>query len=65
MDFAVLFDMDGVIVDSNPYHRLALDRFFEKYGISLSEDDLKNMYLAAPTRTGCAMCFRPRPLPRR
>ncbi|WP_224994355.1 HAD family phosphatase [Cesiribacter sp. SM1] len=41
MNFAVLFDMDGVIVDSNPYHRLAFQSFLKQHNIVLSEDELK------------------------
>ena len=37
---AVVFDMDGVIVDSNPYHKISLDQFFEKYGLSVTEEEL-------------------------
>lgn len=40
-DFAVIFDMDGVIVDSNPFHRKALTDFFQKNGYVLSEDQMK------------------------
>ena len=39
--FAVIFDMDGVIIDSNPYHRIALRRFCEKYGYQLSDEYMK------------------------
>jgi len=39
--FAVIFDMDGVIVDTNPYHRIALKEFCEKHGYHLSDDYLK------------------------
>jgi beta-phosphoglucomutase len=38
---AFLFDMDGVIVDSNPYHKVALKQFCKKYGFELSEDQLR------------------------
>src|SRR5258707_5415712 len=38
--FAFVFDMDGVIVDTNPYHKVALRQFAEKYGYSLSEEEL-------------------------
>jgi len=31
--FAFVFDMDGVIVDTNPYHKIALRQFAEKYGL--------------------------------
>ncbi len=35
--FAFVFDMDGVIVDTNPYHKIALRQFAEKYGYQLDE----------------------------
>jgi beta-phosphoglucomutase len=38
---AFLFDMDGVIVDSNPVHKIALKQFCKKYGQDLSEEQLK------------------------
>ena len=38
---AFIFDMDGVIVDSNPYHKIALKQFCKKYGKDLSEEDLR------------------------
>jgi beta-phosphoglucomutase len=41
-DFAVIFDMDGVMVDSNPYHKIALKQFCEKHGYHLSDEELKN-----------------------
>lgn len=39
--YAFLFDMDGVIVDSNPAHKIALRQFCKKYGYDLSEHQLK------------------------
>lgn len=41
MNFAVLFDMDGVIIDSNPFHKLALDVFLADKGFHLSEEERK------------------------
>ncbi len=38
---AFIFDMDGVIVDSNPAHKIALKQFVKKYGKDLSEDELR------------------------
>lgn len=38
---AVLFDMDGVIADTNPFHKTAIRQFCEKYGFQLTEDELK------------------------
>src|SRR5688572_23338487 len=38
--FAVIFDMDGVIVDSNPVHKIAIEKFCKKYNLELTEDKL-------------------------
>ena len=38
---SVIFDMDGVIVDSHPAHRRAWQIFLQTLGRSVSEDDLK------------------------
>jgi len=38
---AFIFDMDGVIVDSNPTHKIALKQFCKKLGYDLSETDLR------------------------
>jgi beta-phosphoglucomutase len=39
--FAVIFDMDGVLVDTNPYHKIAIDQFCNKYGFKLSVEELR------------------------
>src|SRR5690606_34896516 len=38
---AFIFDMDGVIADSNPYHKIALRQFCEQHGYRLTETDLR------------------------
>lgn len=40
-NFAVIFDMDGVLVDNNPYHRQAWHVFTKEHGFSLTDDELK------------------------
>ena len=42
MDLLVgfIFDMDGVIVDSNPFHRIALKQFCKQHGHDLTEEQL-------------------------
>lgn len=40
-NFAVIFDMDGVLVHSNPAHKIALEQFCAKHGFSLTEEELK------------------------
>lgn len=39
--FAVLFDMDGVIVDNNSYHQISWGKFCQNYNLTLSEAELK------------------------
>jgi beta-phosphoglucomutase len=38
---AFLFDMDGVLIDSNPYHKIALKQFCKKHGHDLDEEQLR------------------------
>lgn len=43
--FGVVFDMDGVIVDTNPYHKISLKQFCEKYGYHFTDEELiKRIY---------------------
>ena len=35
---SVLFDMDGVIVDTEPLHRKAYFKMFDEFGINVSEE---------------------------
>lgn len=37
----LIFDMDGVIIDSNPFHKISLQQFCKKHGHDLSEDQLR------------------------
>ena len=41
---AFIFDMDGVIVDSNPLHRLAWEEYNRRHGIETTEDMQQRMY---------------------
>src|SRR5690348_15626472 len=41
MKYAFLFDMDGVIIDSNPAHKIALKQFCKQHGYDLSDDHLR------------------------
>ncbi len=38
---AFLFDMDGVLVDSNPFHKIALKQFCLQHGYDLTEEQLR------------------------
>ena len=35
---AIIFDMDGVLIDSEPAHKLAKERAFARFGVTLPED---------------------------
>jgi beta-phosphoglucomutase len=39
--FAVIFDMDGVIIDSNPYHLISWRDYLLTFGIEASDEALK------------------------
>jgi HAD superfamily hydrolase (TIGR01509 family) len=44
-DFAIIFDMDGVIVDTNAFHKVAIQQFCRKYGFELTDAQLRaNVY---------------------
>lgn len=49
---AVLFDMDGVIIDSEPLHKRAYFRMFEEVGIAVSEE-LYNSFTGQSTLDVC------------
>lgn len=38
----VIFDMDGVICNTNPFHSMAFENFFEKRGLKPTEEEYKN-----------------------
>jgi beta-phosphoglucomutase len=41
---ALIFDMDGVIVDSNPLHREAWTEFNRRHGLETTDDMIERMY---------------------
>ncbi|MDH4090438.1 MAG: HAD family phosphatase [Cyclobacteriaceae bacterium] len=41
MKEAFIFDMDGVLVDSNPTHKIALQQFCKQHGYTLTEQQLR------------------------
>lgn len=41
---ALIFDMDGVIIDSNPMHRASWVAFNRRYGLETTEEMHKRMY---------------------
>lgn len=49
---AVLFDMDGVIVDTEPLHRKAYFKMFEEFGAEVNEE-LFSTFTGASTKSVC------------
>jgi beta-phosphoglucomutase len=41
MNHAFIFDMDGVLIDSNPTHKVALKQFCRQHGYELTEQQLR------------------------
>src|SRR5580658_9147821 len=41
---ALIFDMDGVIIDSNPLHRIAWSEYTRRHGIEMTEAMQQRMY---------------------
>lgn len=40
--YAVIFDMDGVIAHTNPYHTIAFKQFFDKYNVPYTEQEFED-----------------------
>ncbi|OGY22830.1 MAG: hypothetical protein A2172_01925 [Candidatus Woykebacteria bacterium RBG_13_40_15] len=41
---AVIFDMDGTMINNMPYHKKTWLEFCKRYGLSLTEEEFKNKY---------------------
>jgi beta-phosphoglucomutase len=41
---ALIFDMDGVIIDSNPWHRVAWEEYTRRHGVEMTEAMQQRMY---------------------
>ncbi len=39
--FGAIFDMDGVLIDSNPFHKKSLKAFAKSHGYNLNEQELR------------------------
>ncbi|MXV52954.1 beta-phosphoglucomutase family hydrolase [Pedobacter sp. HMF7647] len=49
--FAVIFDMDGTLLDNNPYHYKAWVEFYKKRGYNLTEQDYLQNISGVPIRS--------------
>ena len=57
---AVIFDMDGVMVDNNPYHKKAWRTFVQNHGFDFSEEDLKQHIYGKTNRDILTFVFGPK-----
>jgi beta-phosphoglucomutase len=48
MGYGLIFDMDGVIIDSNPYHKVTWQGFLRKHGIHCDDHVFKNHIAGRP-----------------
>jgi len=60
-EYAFIFDMDGVIVDSNPYHKISLNQFCKKYGYALSDEELLKRIYGRTNKEWIVNLFGPLP----
>ena len=56
--FAVIFDMDGVIVDSNPYHAQAWIQFCKKYNVPLNEEEIPELIYGKTNKVALKEVFK-------
>lgn len=61
---AILFDMDGVLIDAKEWHYEALNRALDLFGIPISRHDHLTTYDGLPTRKKLEMLSLEKGLPR-
>jgi beta-phosphoglucomutase-like phosphatase (HAD superfamily) len=60
---AVLFDMDGVLIDAKEWHYAALNRALDLFGMPISKFDHLTTFDGLPTRAKLELLSRERELP--
>jgi beta-phosphoglucomutase len=55
--FAVIFDMDGTLIDNNPYHALAWQEFCRKRGLRLTSEDYQQNISGKPAQMSLNYIF--------
>jgi HAD superfamily hydrolase (TIGR01509 family) len=62
---AILFDMDGVLIEAKDWHYDALNRALEKFGMAIDRDAHLTTFDGLPTRRKLEMLSKTRGLPAR
>ncbi len=60
---AILFDMDGVLIDAREWHYHALNRALELFGLTISQESHLSTFDGLPTRQKLRMLTEARQLP--
>ena len=57
MEYGFIFDMDGVVIDSNPYHKIAWEKFLSGQGIPFDDQLFDNVLSGRTGPTSLRMIF--------
>jgi beta-phosphoglucomutase len=57
MEYGLIFDMDGVVIDSNPYHKIAWGRFLKGKGIPCDDHFFDNVLSGRTGPTSLRIIF--------
>ena len=60
---AIIFDLDGVLIDATQWHYEALNKALNLFGYTITEDEHKNFYNGLPTRKKLEYLSRDKGLP--
>ena len=59
MDYGFIFDMDGVIIDSNPFHKISWGKFLKRKGIPYSDEIFNNIMSGKTGETSLRILIDP------
>jgi beta-phosphoglucomutase len=57
MEYGFIFDMDGVVIDSNPFHKIAWEKFLSGQGIPFDDQLFDNVLSGRTGPTSLRMIF--------
>ena len=57
MEYGFIFDMDGVVIDSNPYHKIAWEKFLSGQGVPFDDQLFDNVLSGRTGPTSLRMIF--------
>ena len=57
MEYGFIFDMDGVVIDSNPYHKIAWEKFLAGQGVHYDDQLFDNVLSGRTGPTSLRLIF--------